>query len=707
MVSPVYKGGFGVGGFSRFPVWAAAPDGESVIFYSNGVFAGNETGGGSEYLARRGASGWSTASVGVPAGFPLGGGLFAAAAGNPDVSPNLESILVRTFAGTNTVEAEVGDTSTTQGFVLHQTAHADTADGWEIAGPLVHEEPTRQIAIEPRGASADFCHIVLESRSSLLPEAPETAAEEAYELDRGCNGGPGSLRLVGLDDESPGRLIDPACANAEVGDQVFTVSPSRYNAISADGSEVFFTDCLGPGVSSGAPDVPHQLFLRLGEAHSVEVSKPTSESDGCAEVSSCEVDAARPSADFAGASADGTRVYFTTAAELTPGDTDASTNLFMARIGCPGGGSDCAASARRVVSLARVSAGAHGGGAAEVQGVVRISPDGSRVYFVARGALTETANAQGASPVSGAENLYVYDTASGETALVGRLNAADSGLWGHNEVSEGFGAAAQTAGADGRFLVFATVAPLVADDANTARDVYRYDDVTGALTRVSHGQDGFDANGNAARSSATIQPGFFGGQVRFQYELNTRAITEDGSRIVFTTSSPLSPEATNGQSNVYEWHEQTPGGEGSVSLISTGKGEGAAGDPMITPSGRDIFFSTTQGLVSQDTDGLADLYDARLGGGFPAEPAAPQPCEGDACQGPLTNPAPLLVPGSVSQAPGEDLAPPPATVLTKPDPKRLAKCKRGYIRGRHGHCVKVKKKARKATPGHSNMGGRS
>jgi hypothetical protein len=55
-----------------------------------------------------------------------------------------------------------------------------------------------------------------------------------------------------------------------------------------------------------------------------------------------------------------------------------------------------------------------------------------------------------------------------------------------------------------------------------------------------------------------------------------------------------------------------------------------------------------------------DLYDARIGAGFPAVPAAPEECSADACQGPLTNPAPLLVPGSVSQSPGENLTSPPA-----------------------------------------------
>ena len=44
----------------------------------------------------------------------------------------------------------------------------------------------------------------------------------------------------------------------------------------------------------------------------------------------------------------------------------------------------------------------------EVQGVVRVSEDGSHVYFVAKGVLTAS-NREGHAPQAGAENLYVYE----------------------------------------------------------------------------------------------------------------------------------------------------------------------------------------------------------------------------------------------------------------------------------------------------------
>jgi hypothetical protein len=178
-----------------------------------------------------------------------------------------------------------------------------------------------------------------------------------------------------------------------------------------------------------------------------------------------------------------------------------------------------------------------------------------------------------------------------------------------------------------------------------------------------------------------------------EHNLDDRAITEDGSRIVFISAEPLSAAAGNGVANAYEWHEENASGGGSVSLVSTGSSDAPVGQAIISATGRDIFFTTTQGLVSQDTDGQQDIYDARLGGGFPEPPSLPQPCSGDACQGPLTNPAPLLVPGSISQAPGANVPPSavaPPTVPHKPG----VKCAKGKGSSR-GRCVKRKSKRRK------------
>ncbi len=713
LVTPVYKGGYPVNNFAVLP-FAVAADGESVEYGSPGWFAQSPLAGA--YLARRGAAGWSTTPLGTPT-------TLLPDAGIDDVSPTLESVLVEGREGTTSGIAEKGKTKL---FLLHSTDLPDTSANWELAG-TVEEPPDVSVStVTYAGASADFCHIFIESVAPLLPEAdglPLAAGGPGYEFDRGCNDRLESLQLLGLSDQH--KLINRSCGATDVGDIYYASAGSAFNAIAAGGEEVFFTDCLAANPQASTPTVPHQLFVSLAQTRTLEISKPLAESSSCAEVSSCAQAAQRPSADFAGASEDGSLVYFTTAAPLVVGDIDTSNNLYLARIGCAPSEPGCAVAKREVTSLVDVSHDPNAGQGAEVQGVVRVAPDGTRVFFVARGVLSEAANAQGALPARGADNLYAYDSASGQTAFVGELcsgfersgaaadthcpseTETDTRLW---ERPADPHVSAQTAGADGRFLVFDTTAELVPSDTDAARDVYRYDAQTGELNRVSLGENGYDANGNDALD-ATITPSFLNGFVDHQDEMNSRAISEDGSRIVFMTSSPLSPDAVNGLANVYEWHQEAGGGEGRVSLISQGAGEYPVEGVVISASGRDIFFETAQGLVPQDTDGLPDIYDARLGGGFPVSEAPRQPCSGDACQGPLTNPAPQLVAGSAAQAPGENLAPPaPGKATSKAQPKAKrrakAKCGSGKRRGRQGRCAKRRGRgAHKAAAAHHRDGG--
>jgi hypothetical protein len=327
--------------------------------------------------------------------------------------------------------------------------------------------------------------------------------------------------------------------------------------------------------------------------------------------------------------------------------------------------------------------------------VVAISPDGSRVYFVARGALSTGPNAEGRTPTPGADNLYVEETSSGFSPVFitelcsgpetsGRVsdsrcpaslspgNRGDEGLW---ETS----APSQIAG-DGRFLLFASYGRLLPNDTDSAQDIYLYEAATGTLRRVSQGENGADANGNNDQFNASINADAAVGSSlsSAQAGLFDRSIDEAGDRVIFTSAEPLSTNVPQGNTteNVYEWHREAGRGEGTVALV--GFGTAQSGEPeaaVISPSGNDIFFETYQGLVPQDTDGANDIYDARLGGGFPPAPAPRQPCSSDACQGPLSTPPPLLVPGSTSQPAGDNIAPTPAATV-KPKPKKKRKPKK-------------------------------
>ena len=687
MVSPPYKQGY-----EALETKAVEPMGEAVLFTSKGGFDDPPSGGvfgTHSYLARRGGAGWSTISL-----EPSFGGL-------ADVSTNLEYALASGPLGPNAgVESH---TSTEEEFQLHRTdAPEDTPASWEAFGGIVFKRlEEKETLVLEAGASSDLCHVVLdETGGPLLPEA-QGSAEQLYDLSRGCNAEPPSLHLVGVTNGTPAKPVDRTCAMG-LGTGLYTSSiagqeqTSSYNAVSADGSEIFFTTNLHEGTecSSG------QLFVRVGGSRTLEVSRPLTAGSfgGCVgkgipgEVP-CEGEPARPSAYFVGASEDGSKVFFTTTAQLAAGDKDGGNDLYMATIGCSGvepapDAQACPPSQREVTSLVQISHDATPHQAAEVQGAVRLAPDGSRIYFVARGVLGEGPNAQGMTPIAGADNLYVYEPDAQNQSQFKTVFVADlcsgterSGLaqdprcGGSSDESELWRSSTPEAQStrDGAFLVFGTYAQLAGDDTDSAKDVYRYDAQTGALDRVSVGENSSDANGNNSAFDANIKSAFLGGSVANNQEMATHAISEDGSRVVFYTAEPLSPDATNGSVNIYEWHL------GDVGMISTGTAEGDESDhiyPSITASGQDIFFTTYQGLVRQDTDGLRDIYDARTGSGFPPEPGERQPCSGDACQGPLTNPAPLLVPGSVSQAPGENVAAPSSKKTVKKKAKKPVHKKR-------------------------------
>jgi hypothetical protein len=700
MVSPVFKGGYGAN-----TIVAGAPDGESVAFGSAGSFAGapsNHPESGNPYIARRGPSGWSTASLSPPASLSPEGSV-------EDYSATLGEALSVNDLGPN---SQVGHAGTQGVVLLHSTGVPDTEAGWSVAGPVLETLEKTRFKPSTAGASPDFSHIVLgalpgeeEREAPLLPEAKgETSGGQLYDLVASGPGAP-SLRLLGVTNGlGPNGEPEPIDLDCPV-----VLGP---NALAADGRVIFFltnvnrsekTHCSSP--LEPVPANPAQLFVRLDGSKTLEVSRPLS--PACVEVP-CAGAAARAEPEISGVSEDGSRVFFTAPLAtgqppLVPGDTDSSNNLYMATIGCPGGEGACELAQREVTSLTQVSHDPKPGEATEVQNVVSVAPDGSRVYFIAHGVLGEgSTNAQSQAPVRGADNLYVYEPdpeheGQYRTVFVADLcsGPARSGEAENlhcppteaRDLAPHLSLTAQTAAQDGRFLLFSSVGRLVAGDTDNARDVYRYDAVTGALDRVSIGEEGFDANGNNDA---------FGASIRVQASSLGRheeAITEDGSRVVFATAEPLSPHATNHLANVYEWH-RAPGetGEGHVSLISTGTSIEPTEDVVISPSGRDVFFTTAQGLVPQDTDGQLDLYDARIGGGFPALPAPARECSGDACQGPLTNPAPLLVPGSVAQAPGDDFAAPISTTTVKPEPKsRPAKCKKRHAK-KQSTCGKPSRK---------------
>jgi len=170
---------------------------------------------------------------------------------------------------------------------------------------------------------------------------------------------------------------------------------------------------------------------------------------------------------------------------------------------------------------------------------------------------------------------------------------------------------------DGRFLAY----------HGEDEQLYLYDAQENTLACVSCRRDG------AASDEVPDRPHTEGNGLRKEVTgLRPRFLTDDG-RVFFSTASPLVSADTNGVVDTYVYDAAT----GERELISTGKGEDGEWFANASKSGNDVFFVTKQRLVGADHDQLVDLYDARVGGGFPEPPPTPTPCAGDNCRNPLSS----------------------------------------------------------------------
>ena len=185
-------------------------------------------------------------------------------------------------------------------------------------------------------------------------------------------------------------------------------------------------------------------------------------------------------------------------------------------------------------------------------------------------------------------------------------------------------------------------------------------------------------------------------------------MSADGSRAFFDTPSALVSSDIDGEleskdnqeelspsSDVYEWRRNGLEGcasvQGCLSLVSSGRGGGFVLLLGADPSGRNVFFTTRESLVPQDSDTSIDIYDARAGGGFPVPPPRPVECEGDACQSPLVAPVDTT-PASFGFS-GSGNPPTPNAAKQAPSKPKVKPCSKGKVR-RKGKCVKAKAKAK-------------
>jgi hypothetical protein len=476
-------------------------------------------------------------------------------------------------------------------------------------------------------ASADMSHVVFEEELPLTKTAEEVSpeVEEACErAERACWQGQdnlyewagGVVRLVTVLEGPGGEEVPVHGSLAGATRNYRMASPFVENsiniaeyehAISTDGSRVYFE---APGDEAAG-----DLYLREDGARTIQVDL-------------AEAGAPGPSGggDFRWASADGSRVFFTDANELTsdshaePGKPD----LYEYSVGSG--------------SLRDLTAGPE---AAGVLGVAGAAADGSSAFFVAEAALTAVPNSQGATASAGEPNLYAWR--SGAIVFVATLEREfDQCDWTTTELcNRGIFNQARETGLtsrtsdDGGFLAFDSIRRLTGYD-NTSPvtgqpllEIYLYDVATGSLVCASCNPTGAPMKFGAAIKSPSTRT------ARSSVWRNAypqRNLSDHG-QVFFETADSLLPSDGNGRRDVYEY------ADGRLSLISSGVSESGSYFLDASPDGANVFFATSQPLLKQDVDTLYDYYDARVDGGFPQPQPPPPPCGGETCKG-SPSPAP-------------------------------------------------------------------
>jgi hypothetical protein len=611
-------------------------------------------------------------------------------------------------------------------------------------GPLWQENATiKTIEPEPIVTTANFSHVLWEMKApAWLFDGGEGNVHGLYEYP-GVEGSASAPQLVAVSGGPGSHELIGTCGASVAGRETYT---QTYGSVSADGRTTFFQvePCThGWGEVNGSRRVyVQEIFARIDgegpEARTVAISEPAglypAQADPACATEECVTNTSNPasfrSAEFEGASSDGTMAYFTSPQQLTDQasqDHDPTDDAHLGGCSQTQGAGGCnlylfedpQQQPLTGTHLIDVSAGDTSGIGPEVQGMLALSTDGTHAYFVAKGVLSEAANAEGGHAAEGADNLYLYqrDAAhpNGQTTFIAVLSNANKRTWA-------LGVDAANVTPDGRFLVFESSRGLT-PDARTegAAQIYRYDAETNQLQRISFGRQGFDDNGNAAGAAAdaTVDPAANTIVYRYGPVRSDPTMSDDGSYVFFRSPVALTtgalnevPVGTEGflAQNIYEWEQDGIGActepTGCISLISDGKdtAEGGKGAPSAVEllgtdtTGQNVFFTTTDRLTPEDTDTQRDYYDARIDGGFPA-PENTVPCEGEACHPTTIGPPVFAALGTLAfTGPGNLASPTTRPPLVKPPTKaqKLAKaldaCRARKSKRKRAACEKTARK---------------
>jgi hypothetical protein len=592
MVSPSEKDGSAVS--TTFGTVQSAPSGNAFVFASSGAFGDAPTSLGlGFYRSARTGHGWSTHSLEAPqSNF---GTLLAQASYtfSPDLSKTFQ--VSRKALAAGAVEGQ-GNAYLADNLTGERTLVATSGDEGGFFNKFAFGTLTQRISATP-----DYEHVLFEVDAKLTADAPSPSeGEELYEFNEG-------------------RL---------------TYAPALPDGLPPSGGAVYETP--GGGTRQLLGDASGSYLRERGQTTAVSASQRT---PPAGEPSETEVPFGTVVPAPASASADGSVLYLTSNVPMTDDASPVNEGHIY----------------RYEVASGKLTAIVNNAAPVGVEEphVLLVSADGTYVYFLAQGSLVPGA------PVSSQEgkniNLYVWHGEPGESGriqFIAQTQCQDSGATVEEGASaevcvEAGGPVEYGISPNGEHLAFTSYSqltsfenrnealcpsnPLVLSAPGSCTAVYDYDYASGQLRCVSCGPPGVAPIGDSELHGGY---GFASGVPQIgSYE--TRNVLDDG-RVFFQSPDDLTPDASNGKTDIYEWLD-----DGQRFLLSSGTAGGNSYFADATPDGTNVFFITDEKLVSEDEHADSDVYDARVDGGLASQntPRASVPeCEGDECQGVLALP---------------------------------------------------------------------
>jgi hypothetical protein len=422
LVSPIYKADNDIiFGESRASISDQAP---AITYISPGTFAEPKAAQlYDRYVSREGPDGWLTQNI-----TPV-----YSSFGENELTPAFKELLFTPDLSEGIVKSEHTPLLSGEpaGHINYYVA--DIGSGTYQLVTLAHSPIEKLYAGPVRpgvyavGASTDLTHVFFGDQGNLTSSSEVSEGYHLYEwVD-------GTLSLV--DVPPPGmefRAQDTLGAGyaTQLGGPETTGGIDAWHAVSADGTRAFFTAGEGEERKEAAgqvfvrenPEQPQSPYVGgkcavSSDACTVELSAsqrtdcnvqrkikepgfvctgaPEPDPNDHAEPTNGDPHGLRP-ARYWSASADGSRVFFTSAVELTDdantGPDDNASNLYEYDV------------ENGMLTDLTVDTNPEDPAGAAVLGVATASEDGSYVYFVAEGRLTSVENAESEKPVLGKPN---------------------------------------------------------------------------------------------------------------------------------------------------------------------------------------------------------------------------------------------------------------------------------------------------------------